>query len=148
MPTLPSRALHAVAIILPLLAAQAAHADDPLRVHIDCKAEGVKCPVPPAPPPPPPPPFPPHPPAMNGGPATGTALPPPPPPPPAPPPAPTLPPVPAFPPLPPAVHAACTGQAEGRQVILDLRPGETMRGECVKRDGKMVFRMRSYEFAG
>jgi hypothetical protein len=112
-------------LILALVGGYAACAgaaeDTRVHVHISCKTDNGKC-MPPPPPAPPAPPVPPTPPA-----------------PPAPPPPPAIPEVPA------AAHAACASKASGSALSWKLGEGETMSGVCVKRGGKMVFDLRSYE---
>jgi len=111
-------------------------------VRIHCTGDGGKCPPPPVPPAPPLAPVaPPAPPGMAELPA-----PPVPPAPPAPPaiPHPPQPPQPRIPAIPAAAHAACAGKAPGSALAWQLDEGEVMRGSCARRDGKMVFRLRSY----
>lgn len=134
-----------------LAALPASHADERVGVQIRCTRDGGKCPAPPAPPAPPaaplPPPPPPPGPAPDGEPGTAPppALPvlPVPPVPPAPPAIPQ-PPAPRIPAVPAAAHAACAGKAPGSALTWTLAEGEVMRGTCARRDGRMVFRLRSY----
>ncbi|WP_198120381.1 hypothetical protein [Massilia rhizosphaerae] len=90
--------------------------DAPVHVRIHCETDTGKCKPPPAPPVPPAPPAPP-----------------------APPPPPRLPSVPA------EAHAACASKPAGSALTWDLSEGGVMTGVCARRDGKMVFVLRSYE---
>jgi len=92
-------------------------------VRIHCTGDGGKCPPPLVLPAPPVPPAPPAPPAI---------------------PHPPQPPQPRIPAIPAAAHAACAGKAPGSALAWQLDEGEVMRGSCARRDGKMVFRLRSY----
>jgi hypothetical protein len=125
--------------------------DEHVHVEFHCKTTTGKCPpppAPPAPPAPPEPPAPPSPPALDvGDRGVPPALPPVPAVPalphiPAPPPPPKLPPVPA------GAHAACANKAAGSALTWNLGEGEVMKGVCAKRNGKMVFVLRSYELNG
>ena len=75
--------------------------------------------------------------------------------PPPPPPAPPAPPIPPAPPAPPPLtsvpaeaHAACANKAAGSALTWNLGEGEVMKGVCAKRNGRMVFVLRSYELNG
>jgi hypothetical protein len=49
-----------------------------------------------------------------------------------------------LPEVPAEAHAACAGKANGSTLTWTLAPGETMRGQCERVDGRMVFQLRSY----
>jgi hypothetical protein len=135
-----------IAALSAAFAPAAAHADEPrVQVHIHCSTTSpasTRCPPPPAPPAPPKPPAAPQPLVPD---ADGRL--PPPPPVPAPPPVVAVPPVPEpkLPAIPAAAHAACAGKTEGSALTWKLGPNETMGGVCTRRDGKMVFQLRSYD---
>lgn len=120
-----------------------------VHVRVHCKTASDDCPPPPVPPAPPAAPAPP--PAPGGAAAHAPALP-------AAPPMPVMPPVPPAPPSPPpapplpevpaAAHAACASKPAGSTLAWSLDDGGTMRGVCRKRNGRMVFVLRSYQLHG
>jgi len=100
--------------------------DEHVHVEIHCKTFTGKCKPPPPPPVPPAPPAPPAPPGPDG--ERGVP--------------------PAVPSVPAEAHAACANKAAGSALTWNLGEGEVMKGVCAKRNGKMVFVLRSYELNG
>lgn len=47
--------------------------------------------------------------------------------------------------MPAAADAACAAKQPGSQLTWTPREGETMRGVCVQRQGRMAFEMRRYD---
>ena len=123
-----------------------------VHVYVNCDARDAKCLPPPKPPRPPLPPAPPAPPAppvpgvdMDASPAdVAIPVPPTPPAPPSPASIPAPPPPPKVPAVPDSAHADCASKKPGTHMMFTLRPGESMSGVCVKRDGKMRFSLREY----
>ena len=58
------------------------------------------------------------------------------------------PPPPKLPPIPAAAHAACASKPAGSALTWRLGEGEVMEGVCARKNGKMVFVLRSYELNG
>jgi hypothetical protein len=61
---------------------------------------------------------------------------------------PAPPPPPKVPPIPAGAHAACASKAAGSALTWRLGEGEVMEGVCARKNGKMVFVLRSYELNG
>jgi len=121
--------------------------DEHVHVEIHCKTFTGKCKPPPPPPVPPAPPAPPAPPGPDGERGVPPAVP-------SVPAVPALPSIPEPPPppkvpsVPAEAHAACANKAAGSALTWNLGEGEVMKGVCAKRNGKMVFVLRSYELNG
>ncbi|MBW8898151.1 MAG: hypothetical protein JF619_08575 [Massilia sp.] len=125
--------------------------DEHVHVEFHCSTTPGKCPPPPEPPAPPAPPAAPVPPAPPAADAGERGVPPAMPPLPAVPalasiPAP--PPPPKVPPVPAEAHAACATRPAGSALTWNLGEGEVMKGVCAKRNGRMVFVLRSHELNG
>ena len=116
------------AAMLPALAQTTDDNGPDVHVHVEihCKTFTGKCKPPPPPPVPPAPPAPPAPPGPDG--ERGVP--------------------PAVPSVPAEAHAACANKAAGSALTWNLGEGEVMKGVCAKRNGKMVFVLRSYELNG